>query len=1025
MIKFSFSRLPLFVAFLLLFFSWSGAVGQTEQCGTVPFNDKQGKGEERKQIFEKWMQARMADKRASLPAQRAAEDEPIYTIPVVVHVIHRGEAEGEGSNIPYEQVLDQLETLNLDYRRQNADTTNTPAMFQPVAADTRIEFVLALQDPDGFPTNGVVRVEGNEDFYGLNSASTLSNLSYWPSDHYLNIWVAPLEPGLLGYASFPVSDLEGLEDTPDNPFTDGVVISYQYFGSIGNASSQSLGRTTTHEIGHFLGLRHIWGDGDCSVDDFVEDTPLQESETNNCPEEKFSCDNENMFQNYMDYTDDVCMNIFTADQKARMRIVLENSKRRFSLLTSPGLTPPTLTDNDAGINSIISPAPSECDGTITPEAVLLNAGENTLTSYTVELFLQGNLVEEKQGTSNLETGESTTLTFNTLNLGENPDFFDNYEISIVVTQANGEVDENTGNNEKSVAFIIPQQGELPVAEDFEDPESTFLTQAIIRNPDNVTTWELVDAPGFGEDNQALYLNFYDYESAFGEKDELYTATYDFSNLESATLKFRYAYAPFLDDDEAKLDAFRVGVSLDCGATLDSLIFDEAGEDLATVPAINQSFVPESRADWKTVELPLDTFLGQNNVQIAFIGVNDYGNNLYLDDIQIITQVARDVDVAIARIDMPPVLSCTSSIDPLLFIKNEGNETIQRFEVTYQVDEQAPTSFVYDAFPLAPGEEKELSFEVLDLSTGLHTLDVSITQPNLQTDEQIEDNYRTYAFYIDDNQDFIPLVNDFQTAPLPDVLSGENPENTQDWLVVNPDSSITWEITEAAGNGNNNTAAFINNFVYEEIGSADRLVSPTLDFSNTDTASVFFKVSYALLGQNYIDTLRVLVSVDCGQTYTTVYEESGTELSVTETDTAWVPAQESDWKEQFIDLSDFAGEPDVRVAFEVVNGYGNNLYLDDIEFYLTNTSELVRIEENTYRIYPNPTDGWLKAVFNLLEREEVGLALYDMRGQLLWQRTFPFTLNQTYNFNLGNQPAGVYILRVNSPSINTSQRFIIY
>lgn len=1030
MTRYLFAYSPGFtILFFIALFAPSISRAQTEQCGTVPFNNRPGKGEESKQDFEQWMQAKLAAKHGLSQVFRTDANGPVYTIPVVVHVIHKGEAVGTGSNISDEQILDQVRILNEDFRRQNPDTVNTPDNFKPVAADTKIEFVLARQDPDGFPSNGIVRVQGNRETYNLNSASTLSELSYWPAELYMNIWVAPLEPGLLGYASFPVSDLPGLENTPDNPSTDGIVISYKYFGSIGNVSSQSEGRTTTHEAGHFLGLRHIWGDdgGDCSIDDYVEDTPLQGPETNSCPEEKSTCGSVDMFQNYMDYTNDACMNIFTQDQKDRMRIVLENSIRRESLLTSPGLSPPALADNDAGIRKIVSPAPSECDGMIIPEITVFNAGELTLNSFSVSLYLQGNLIEEVQGTSKLETGESTHVTFTELDLSQGTNTTATYDLRFAVTGANDTVDENPVNNQKSLDFIIPQQDSLPVSENFENPDnSSFLDKVLIRNPDNSITWEITEAPGFGENNHALYMNFYEYENAFGEKDALYTPTYDFSSLTSATLSFKIAYVPYLDKqaNETSSDGLRIGVSLDCGATINTLLYDLAGEELATGPPSEALFIPENRTDWRTVELSLDAFTGEPNVQLAFIAVNDYGNNLYLDDIRIEAKVKRNLDLAIIRVNSPTLLSCEDNPSPLITIKNQGQETIHHFDVTYQVDNQPSASFAYNASPLAAGEEKEIPLEQIDLATGLHSLFISATNPNQEMDEQPEDNQKMKHFFVDDNRDLIPLINDFQTSSLPDVLAGEMPADSESWLVVNPDSSITWRVVNIPGS-TNGRAAGIENFVNENIGSRDRLVSPTLDFSYTLTASVFFKVSYALLSENYVDTLRVLASADCGQSYTTVYEKAGSDIAVTETEEEWIPSQPADWIEEFIDLSDFAGETDVRLAFEVINGYGNNLYLDDIEFFLSDDPDPLILEEDSYRLYPNPTDGLFKATFNLQERETIYIALYDIRGSLLFEKELPFTLNQTYEFDLSAQPAGVYILSVKSPSINDSQRIIVY
>ncbi len=1047
-----------YIFFLFIFLVLAGfyqpVKAQTEQCGTVPFNQKLGKDGANKQVFERWMNRKLKE-RVSFSQRTAAEE--VYIIPIVVHVIHNGEAEGVGSNIPYEQVLDQIRILNEDYRRQNADTVNTPEIFEPVAADTRIEFVLAQQDPDGFATNGVVRVPANRSSFGLNDASALSDLSYWPADQYLNIWVAPLSPGLLGFASFPVSDLAGLEDSRDNPFTDGVVIGYRFFGSIGNASSQSYGRTTSHEVGHFLGLRHIWGDGSCNVDDYVEDTPLQEDETTGCPTEKSSCGNINMFQNYMDYTDDVCMNLFTQDQKARMRIVLENSKRRTSLLTSLAKEPPVLVDNDAGIGRIISPAISECDGDIVPVISVFNAGNEPLRSFSVRLFLQGNLIEERQATTDLASGESTDFSFSALNVSQNSTAPALYDLLFEITAANDSADQNANNDQRAISFVIPQQDTLPAFENFQNvADSRFLAQSILRNPDNAKTWTVTDAPGFGENNQAFYLNFYEYANAFGEKDALYTPTYDFSNLESATLSFRIAYAPFRDEDtnEISQDGFQVGVSLDCGATLDTLIFDQAGEDLATHEITNNPFVPESRADWRRVEIPLDAFTGFSEVQLAFVGINDYGNNLYLDDIRIEGNALQEIDLAILRVNppsskigdppsavnLPPLLSCQTELTPQVVIKNQGKVAIQSFEVNYQVDEQTPVSFVYNAFPLAPGEEMKIPLEPQNLPAGLHTLTIDLTNPNLQPDDAPNNNQKTVTFYVDNNRDILPLVEDFSKSTLADVLAGELPAASESWLVVNPDGGLTWEVAQAAGNGmpsngvpsngmppngTGNRAALIQHAVYEDIGATDRLVSPTLDFSSTNAASMIFKVSYALFSQNYVDTLRVLVSADCGQTYTTVYEQSGTDLAVTETDTVWVPANPGDWKEAFVDLSDFAGQSEVRVAFETVNGYGNNLYLDDIEFFVSNNRDRVEIAENTYRLYPNPTSDILNVVFNLEKREEVAIAMYNLQGQLLWQRNFPATLNQTYEFDVSAQPAGVYILRASSPSLNSSQRIIVY
>jgi len=243
-------------------------------------------------------------------------EKTIITIPVVVHVVWKTNTQ----NISDAQIQSQIDVLNEDYRRTNVDQINTPSVWQSIAADSEIEFCLATTDPNGNTTTGIDRVQTTHGQFGMDSdihTASAGGADDWSNDDYLNIWVCNIQSGLLGYAS-PPSNWIGDGD--------GLVIGYQYFGRTGTVQSPyNKGRTATHEIGHWLNLDHVWGGWGSCGNDQVSDTPKQESENYSCPAFPLhpnACSTTNangdMFMNYMDYTNDACMNLFTNGQKTRM-----------------------------------------------------------------------------------------------------------------------------------------------------------------------------------------------------------------------------------------------------------------------------------------------------------------------------------------------------------------------------------------------------------------------------------------------------------------------------------------------------------------------------------------------------------------------------------------------------------------------------------------------------------------------------------------------------------------------------------
>ncbi len=301
----------------------------------------------------------------------------IISVPVVIHLLYN--ADSANHKISDWQITSQIDALNEDYRRFNADKIKTPSLFDSVAADCEIVFCLAKKDPAGNYTTGIIRTETPysvfPDFDSPKHTATGGD-DAWPYTDYLNIWVCALQYPMLGYSTFPSAAMDA---------SDGVVCHFKAFGRINCFSKKYfLGRTATHEIGHWLNLSHIWGDASgCTPDDNVGDTPLQDAPHYTCVEFPFSsCSNtSDMFMNYMDYNRDSCMSIFTEGQKERM--VAAINLFRSSILNSEGCNPPSHFANDIGITQIIYPDAMVTGNFISPTVTLHNFGSNIVTTATI------------------------------------------------------------------------------------------------------------------------------------------------------------------------------------------------------------------------------------------------------------------------------------------------------------------------------------------------------------------------------------------------------------------------------------------------------------------------------------------------------------------------------------------------------------------------------------------------------------------------------------------------------------------
>jgi len=593
--------------------------------------------------YEPYLRQKVQEKKAFM--ERARTIGGVYRIPVVVHVIHDGEALGTGRNIPDANIQHQIEVLNEDFRRM----AGTPGWNNdPRGADTRIEFVLAKRDPNGNPTTGIVRWNRNTQGWTAPPYTTgyidgtIKPATQWDPTRYLNIWVVDIQGGVLGYAQFP--DASGLLGMPGDQGmggctqaanTDGVVIRYSAFGSALKGSTglnapYHLGRTTTHEVGHWLGLRHTWGDGDCTVDDFCDDTPLCDGAHYGCQANPASCiaGVRRMIENYMDYSDDGCMNIFTLDQALRMRVVLEYCPRRRSLITSPALVPPAATD--AALIDL--PIPQDiCPGTYNITTVLRNNGTSTLTSIPVAYRLNNGPWQTATWTGSLGAGNTTNFTLSGINLTTPGEYF--------FTACSNLASDPDRTEDTVTTRLVVHNGFYPLYETFEQgwegrPVPAHLWRVV--DPDNdCFTWRPGHCVGSnGQRTTAMFVNCWAY-SQTGRRDELYTPIIDLTNAPSSVqLSFDVAYRRY---DNSSADELRVEVATNCGTSwAGTPIFQQSGAALATGTNTTARFVPSAANEWQTRTVDLSAYVGQR-IRLRFVTVNQYGNCIWIDNVRITHQ----------------------------------------------------------------------------------------------------------------------------------------------------------------------------------------------------------------------------------------------------------------------------------------------------------------------------------------------------------------------------------------------------
>lgn len=528
--------------------------------------------------------------------------EDLYIIPVVFHVLHDGTGSGI-ENLSFEQLEDAVETMNLEFNLENSAVSGIKSEFKDIAADCNIQFRLATTGPDGGCTNGVMRYDDER----TNSADeSIKSGRQWPTTKYLNIYtVRSIASGAAGYAYFPGA----------GPNNDGIVILHNYVGRIGTGNA-NRSSALTHEVGHYLALPHVWGNGNnpgdqslCSTDDGIEDTPLTTG-NRTCNLNVRNCGTLDNVQNFMDYA--YCYANFTLGQKAVMRAALEGTRSgRNNLWSESNLIETGVLYDRDNIPVVLCNADFEkdskedlCPGSDLSFTNLSYSGDGLTYEWTFE-----------NGTPATSTEKNPSVNYNVSG---------KHDVTLVVSDGTNSI---TEVKEEFVSVLAEGALPFPYITDLELTEVNGDEFEVMNIDDDARTWEKSTTVGFG-DNSSFFIE--NRINPTEREDLLVSNTMNTVGNQQFFISFRYAYAE--RSSNGNDDQLRVQISRDCGqnwATRKSL----RGNSLITADRISSKFEPADESEWETALVNVTNY-ESSGFRFRFQWTSGGGNNIYIDDINV-------------------------------------------------------------------------------------------------------------------------------------------------------------------------------------------------------------------------------------------------------------------------------------------------------------------------------------------------------------------------------------------------------
>lgn len=708
--------------------------------------------------------------------------------------------------------------------------------------------------------------------------------------------------------------------------------------------------------------------------------------------------------------------LWTIQEYADARNSTSDNGSRFGVWWAKVNPISTLEITDASVGAVISPDQGiYCNSSFRPSVTVRNLGKDTLKSVQLGMLLDDIQIGPLVTVSNLALptfSMSSPVTFPLITPAAG-----DHNLKFFTVNPNNSTDLRSANDTTNIYFTIPAALTLPYTESFEEAVFPPNNGTAVINDDEDKTWELYYGAGRPGD-YSMRMDFFEYgadvNGNLGQHDIYQLPKIDVNGLDSVRLSFNVAYQQYFGPDvnAPLIDSLNIVYSPDCGVNWYNAGYAKGGASLSTAPNSNQAFVPNAD-QWRTETVVIKNFCEKNldNIIIGFEAVNRFGNNLYIDSINVVGFSSFNNNALIKSLTKPPLAVCDGKITPAISFGNAGQDTLKSLNINYRIDDGAVSTYNWTG-SLLKCDSVKLNLPTANAAVGTHVLTVYTSLPNGQADEAPgNDTLRqTFSVY---SPVATPVKEDFESNTIP----------ANNWGIQNVNGGTSFERSTLAAKSGNASLEINNPNAINFNGAVDYYVSPIV-INDPKADSIFAEFDYAYQqGPQYpgstvfpLDTLEVLATKDCGVTFTSIWKKWGSDLQTISDPNFpstgnFVPASAEDWKHVKIYVDPFVGSSNYQLYFAMKGNKQNNLWLDNVNIWEQTLPEKLKLQG--YLIYPNPFNNTFLLHHHAVQppTDLKALIIYNSAGQEVWHKEYKGNAERQINIDLSGKARGLYLLKM--------------